>query len=199
MKRQYVTPVIVKGVSVKCEIHGLVKIAGLTNAPIPWPISEHGLIVYKGLATAIRTEAQEDVAQWWGVPLATVETWKPTLGPAKSKSERKAKQCQKRCERQWTPEQDSIIRKYRPSESSRLLKLSYKVVAARRKKLGYPHARSGPRTNGTPLVTQCPSLAWNLDEDDLVMTLPALEVMLRTGRTLKEVEQRKLTLRRRSD
>ena len=54
----YLTPVISRGARVMCEVRGLVKIVGLSDGPIPWPIGERdrkqALIVYKGLARAVR-------------------------------------------------------------------------------------------------------------------------------------------------
>ena len=80
---KYVTPVMAKGAMVNCQIRGLVKIVGLSEGPIPWPTGERNgvqqLIVYEGLATAIRRETTDTVASLWGVPVETVKEWQATL------------------------------------------------------------------------------------------------------------------------
>ena len=54
----YPTPRFRYGAVVWCEVRGEVTIAGLTDAPIPWPVGKRGraksLVVYKGLAKALR-------------------------------------------------------------------------------------------------------------------------------------------------
>jgi hypothetical protein len=51
----YRTPlVVIIGAVLPCEIHGPLKVVGLSEAPIPWPIGEkdgeQSLVVYRGLA-----------------------------------------------------------------------------------------------------------------------------------------------------
>jgi hypothetical protein len=44
---------------------------GLTDAPIPWPLGQHGrtrpLVVYQDLAEPVRRESALAVCHWWGV------------------------------------------------------------------------------------------------------------------------------------
>ena len=54
---------------VLCEVRGEMDITGMIDAPIPWPIGKggagrHSLIVYKGLAKAVRREPNQAVAHW---------------------------------------------------------------------------------------------------------------------------------------
>jgi hypothetical protein len=54
------------------------------TAPIPWPIGKRGrakgLVVYAGLADAVRRESAQAVAHWWGVTPQTVGVWRKALG-----------------------------------------------------------------------------------------------------------------------
>jgi hypothetical protein len=61
---KYRTPRSRIGRTVLCEVRGEMVITGITDAPIPWPIGKHGagrhsLIVYKGLAKAVRRELNQ--------------------------------------------------------------------------------------------------------------------------------------------
>src|SRR3954453_23007456 len=75
----YVTPVCFAGAVVECEIRGLVTIVGLSAGPIPWPIGEKegqtALVVFKGLARAVRQESPTAVAAAWGVALNVAQQW----------------------------------------------------------------------------------------------------------------------------
>jgi hypothetical protein len=79
----YVTPVIVRGAIVCCGVRGLVKMVGMSDAKIPWPIGQRdgkqALIVYKGLARALKSESAEAVSAWWGVRVSVVKSWQRQL------------------------------------------------------------------------------------------------------------------------
>ena len=72
----YRTPRFRIGQRVRCLVRGEVIITGMTDAPIPWPIGRlrqgRALVVYKGLAKAVRRESNQAVIQWWGVDVLTV-------------------------------------------------------------------------------------------------------------------------------
>ena len=66
----YKTPRFRNGKVVSCEVPGEVRIVGLSDAPIPWPMGRKGngppaLIVFGALAKAVRREANLAVAHWW--------------------------------------------------------------------------------------------------------------------------------------
>jgi hypothetical protein len=70
---------------VRCQVRGEVVITGMTESPIPWPIAKggrgrHSLVVYKGLAKALRRESEQGICFWWGVRTATVWKWRKALG-----------------------------------------------------------------------------------------------------------------------
>jgi hypothetical protein len=68
---KYKTPRFRLGQKVRCEVRGEVVVCGLSDGPIPWPVGRRGpnkgLVVYKGLAQAVRKESAVAVAHWWGV------------------------------------------------------------------------------------------------------------------------------------
>src|SRR5262245_13587927 len=74
------------GQQVECLIRGKVRVIGFSKGPKRWPIGEkdghHELIVYRGLAEAMRVERQEAIATHWGVPIETVASWHQALHPA---------------------------------------------------------------------------------------------------------------------
>jgi hypothetical protein len=82
---KYRTPGFRIGRTALCQVRGEMVITGMTDAPIPWPIGKHGagrhsLIVYKGLAKAVRRESELAVCYWWGVKPSTVRKWRRALG-----------------------------------------------------------------------------------------------------------------------
>jgi hypothetical protein len=70
--------------TVRCAVNGPVVIVGLSAAPIPWPVCKRGkwLVpdVYRGLAKAVRREAEQAIAYWWGVGLWSVWQRRTALG-----------------------------------------------------------------------------------------------------------------------
>jgi len=80
----YQAPRFRVGQVVRCEVRGEVRIAGLSDALIPWPVCKSGKwlspIVYQGLAKAVRRESAQAVGHWWGVGHDTVWRWKKALG-----------------------------------------------------------------------------------------------------------------------
>jgi hypothetical protein len=84
----YKTPHFRYGSVVMCELRGEVELVGLREAPIPWPVgrrvgrhgSSRGLVLYAGLARAVRQETSLAVAHWWGVTGQTVTIWRKALG-----------------------------------------------------------------------------------------------------------------------
>jgi len=68
-----------------CAIRGSVKVVGMSNAPVPWPIGERGdeqeLVVYRGLLRALTSEEDsEAIATAWGLTAAKVNAWRQALG-----------------------------------------------------------------------------------------------------------------------
>src|SRR5262245_49342603 len=70
----YATPAFSCGDVVTCTRRGDVRIVGLSEASIPWPIGQtlprgraRALVLYGALAQAVRRKSAEAVAHWWGV------------------------------------------------------------------------------------------------------------------------------------
>jgi hypothetical protein len=81
---KYRTPCVRVGRFVRCLVRGEIEVAGFRDGPIPWPVCKtarrHALIVYAGLARAIRRESAQAVAHWWGVRPLQVSKWRKALG-----------------------------------------------------------------------------------------------------------------------
>ena len=86
----YRTPQVRVGAVLACEARDCdVIVIGYTDAPIPWPVGypwarggRPGLIVYGGLARAVRREANQAVGHWFGVGPSVVARWRALLGVA---------------------------------------------------------------------------------------------------------------------
>jgi hypothetical protein len=81
----YKTPRFKYGDLVRCEVRGELVVVGLSDAPIPWPLGRPGhyresLVVYKGLARAVRRESAAVICDHWGVTAQTVSRWRKALG-----------------------------------------------------------------------------------------------------------------------
>ena len=65
------------------EVRGEVTVVKLSDGKIPWPIGKlrqgRSLIVYGGLADAIRRESNQAVCHWWGITPQTVTKWRKAL------------------------------------------------------------------------------------------------------------------------
>jgi hypothetical protein len=66
----YTTPAFQYGDVVPCELYGEVTLAGLREAPIPWPVGKkqgqrvRALVLYAGLADAVRRESAAAIRHW---------------------------------------------------------------------------------------------------------------------------------------
>lgn len=82
----FATPRFRYGQRVRCAVRGEVIIVGLSASRIPWPLgridgnSNRALIVYRGLAKAVRKEAAVAVCHWWGVTAQTISRWRGVMG-----------------------------------------------------------------------------------------------------------------------
>ena len=72
------------GATVKDVRRGYVKIVGLSDAPIPWPLGQwhsgKSPVLYGALLRAVRRESNQAVARAWGVSMQTVSLWRKALG-----------------------------------------------------------------------------------------------------------------------
>src|SRR5262249_43495967 len=82
----YATPAFQYGDVAFCALRGEVTLVGLREAPIPWPVGKRrrqrarSVVLYAGLAEAVRRESAAAVRPWWRVGPDTVWKWRKALG-----------------------------------------------------------------------------------------------------------------------
>jgi SOS response associated peptidase (SRAP)/NUMOD3 motif len=208
----YTAPPFAYGEIVRDEVRGDVEIWGLTDAPIPWPIGKIGsaksLVVYAGLADAVRNESNVAVCHWWGIMTQTVTKWRKALGvgmvtagtrklfqdaaaqpaivEALKKAHSKARDPQRReniaAARRGTKRPAHVV------EAVRKAHLGKKHSAEARQKMSEAQRKRGarPPKAGRP---------WTVTEDQLVEQLPPAEAARQTGRSLSAVYTRRPELK----
>jgi hypothetical protein len=200
------------GQRVCCQVRGEVIITGMTDAPIPWPIGRlrqgRALVVYKGLAKAIRRESNQAVCHSWGVTPQTVSKWRKIL------SVPRATPGTSRLHRTYAASDPVIIEGRRKAHAkARDPERCHKIAEAKRGKPRPPHVREAmlkaslgrrhsEESRRKMSVAHCRrgtlvpgTIPWTAEEDALVRTLPAEEVARRTGRSLSGVYARRRRLR----
>lgn len=194
------------GAIVQCEVRGEVKIVGLSDGPIPWPIGKKGgaksLVVYKDLAKALRNESCQAVGHWWGLSRAPISIWRKALGVGLTTPGTHALRAEY-AQEPWAIE----ARRKALSKARDPLRLE-KIGASKRGKPQPAHvraallkanlgrkaseeARKKMRAAHKARDTRPPWLnpPWTKAEDRLArnLSLTAAEVAKRTGRTLSAV------------
>jgi len=210
----YRTPKVTIGTVLTCESRDCdVIVVGYTDARIPWPVGRQrgraarGPVVYGELAEAVRRESGIAICYWWGVTGQTATKWRKALGveqytdgtrrlkrdyfkePWARNAQRKGwakardpERCAKiAAAKKGKPHSPELIEKLRkahlgkhPSTETR-----QKMREAAKRRGAWPPAAGRP---------------WTAEEDRLLRTLPAMEVALRTGRTLTAVYSRRTVL-----
>jgi hypothetical protein len=195
----YRTPRFRYGQKVRCEVRGEVTVVGLTDGPIPWPIGKRGrarsLVVYKGLARAVRRESKVAVCYCWAITPQTVSKWRKTLGvgPLTPATRRRLRDnyfhdghdavMQERSrERMRDPE---VLARWGAARRGKPLPrhVTEAAAAARR---GTHHSAEARRRMSEALRQRwrrppfCEQL-WKEEEDELIRTLPPVEAAQHTG------------------
>ncbi len=212
----YRTPRFRYGAIVQDAIRGDVRITGLTDALIPWPIgvkvgggsAKAGIVLYGVLAKAVQKESNLAVAHWWGVTGQTVTRWRKALGVGRATAgssrlwaDHAIEQPRLSAvhERSRDPVQDTGRRtkiaaakqgKPRPPHIQaklRTARIGQKASKATRQKMSQSHRQRGTRP---PWLNP----AWSVEEDALVRRLPAKEAAAKTGRSLAAVYCRRSEL-----
>jgi hypothetical protein len=209
---QYRTPRFRIGLTVFCEVRGEMVITGMTDAPILWPVGRRGrerpsLVVYKDLAKAVRRESNQAVAHWWGIHPQTVTKWRRLLGVERA-TEGTFRLQSEYTKEPWAVEAFAKAHsKVRDPERCRKISESMrgkpkplhvmdalhegrrgkKQSEETRRKISEANRRNGRLVPGTVL--------WTSEDDDLVRSLPAEEVVRRTGRSLIAVYARRSELK----
>jgi hypothetical protein len=79
----YRTPRFHYGGKLFCEIRGTITVAGLREAPIPWPYAKglgSPLILCGDLVRAVKCESSVAISHHWRVSVGTVRVWRGALG-----------------------------------------------------------------------------------------------------------------------
>jgi hypothetical protein len=207
----YSTPRFQYGHVVWCEVRGEVRIVGLSDAPIPWPIGQtrqgpRALVVFGDLAKAVRREANLAVAHWWGITAKTVTKWRKALDVSRINDGTfglMSVHGQERIEDALpaaVAKARDLERRRKIGEARRGKRCPPHVVEAmRRGRLGKPHSEESRRKMSEAARRRgaWPPAAgepWSSEEEAMLRTLPAPEVARRTGRTLAAVYSRRATL-----
>lgn len=182
-------------------------IFGISKGFIPWPIGKHHdgararfLIVTGGLEQAVRREAVSAVACWWGVSRSCVGRWRNAMGLEGVtegthhllKVNAQAPGVQAGLAKATAKANDPARRAKRPRISGRRLspESRRKISEAHQgKTLTEEHRRKISITQ-----REIKENIWTSEEDELVRTLKAPEVVERTGRTLRAVYKRRQLL-----
>ena len=198
---------------VQCEVRGEVIIVGLKDGKIPWPVGKRegnlSLVVYKGLAKAVRKEANQAVAHWFGITGQTVTKWRRAMGvgpttPGTSKlrsgyaQEPWARRAIKKAQDKATdPERrrkisESKIGKPRPASVHEALRKAN--TGSKRSEESSGKMSTAHRSRGTrPPKAGRP---WSKKEDRGALSLSMKGAAKVTGRTVKAVEMRRVVLRK---
>jgi hypothetical protein len=211
---RYRTPTFEYGDVVTCARRGKVRIVGLSDAPIPWPIgqrlpggSSRSLVLDADLAKAVQRESAAAVQYYWGVGPSTVWQWRKALavgqytdGTRRLKSmvlspglekAREASRPTWLSPRRRAKLSAALRGRPRPLhviEAIRKSHLGKRQSAEARHKLSLTHKQRGSLVPGTKL--------WTAAEDHQVRTLPPRDAAAATGRTLNAVYARRRELNR---
>jgi hypothetical protein len=201
----YRTPRFRYGRKVLCEVRGEPVITCLSDAPIPSPIGRRGcerpsLVVYKGLARAIRRESEQAVCRWWGLCPTTVWKCRKDLGVgiATEGTSRLHREVVERTSEAMRPRGQEGPRPPAPGEDRRstsgkpksphVLEAMHGAWRDSRptkeslRRMSETHRRRGTLVPGT--------IPWTQEEDELLKTLSAEVAAKRTGRSLSAVYAR---------
>jgi hypothetical protein len=185
-----------------------VRIVGLSDAPIPWPVGQllkggrrPALILYGDLAEAVRRESAEAVMHFWGVKHVTVWQWRKALGVPQYNEGTTALKVEV-----LSPLLDEIRpaavavagsaeRREKIAASKRGKPRPPHVVEAMRKgRTGKPISEETRRNLSEAQRARQRDDAWSGEEDELARTLRPEQAAEATGRTQTAVYARRRVL-----
>jgi hypothetical protein len=183
------------------EIRGEVKIIGISDARIPWPLAHYwakrSVVVYRGLAKAIRRESVQAVAYWWGISVEKVRLVRRALGvPLHNDGTARLRQRYAK-----TPEFRRMARKAWATAGERepsrgMLGRRHSKAALRKiskAQIGRVQSTKTRRKISLEMKRNGSWRHWTADETAL-LSLPIHEVAERTGRTLVAIRHRRRKL-----
>ena len=158
----YRTPRVRVGAVLRCEARGFeVVVTGYSAGSVRWPVGRRragnrggsGLVVFAGLAEAVRTEAVQAVARAFGVTRQQVSEWRRALGAGPPAAERAARSMAARARvraqaklpkgRPWSPADAAAVLALPPKEAARQVGRPVTSVYSRRAVL---RTRAGGRS-----------------------------------------------------
>ncbi|MEX1027413.1 MAG: hypothetical protein WD049_05315, partial [Candidatus Paceibacterota bacterium] len=196
----YKTPRFRYGQKVWCESRGWMKIVGLSDGKIPWPIGRlvtpptgrDSLIIYRGLKRGIERESNQAVAHFWGVSRGTVRRWRRALDvgrktPGTLRLQEEALKAPSRRSKiadakRGKPRPKSVVEALREANKGRRLSEDH------RRKMSESHRKRGTRPRWL-------NAAWEPWEDEAARTLSINAAMQKTGRSRNAVLMRRRKLR----
>jgi hypothetical protein len=209
----YRTPRFKYGALVRDGIRSEVKVVGLTDGRIPWPIGQRGRarsLVFSGsLVRAVRTESIVSICYWWGIGRRSVYRWRKALGiPGCNPGTRRLKTkyggtpAYRRNLRKASSTAGDPPRRAKVSAALKGRKRSEKTVQAIiAAKIGRPRSEATRRKISQTFkqLGILPPLAvgrlWSAREDELLRTLSAADVAAKTGRSRRAVYHRRQLLK----
>ena len=200
----------------KCVVRGEKKVLAISDAPIPWPMTQHDsrkgcgrpyLVVCGDLVKAVRREAAQAVAHWWGVTPQTVWQWRKALGVERMT------EGSRDLARDLFPEKMTAEVVERRAASLKCPQRAEKIAASKRGKPRPPHVGEAVRraqTGRTPTAEARARMSeaakrrgawppnagaeWAAAEDEAARTLTPSGAAQKTGRTLTAVYRRRKRL-----
>jgi hypothetical protein len=210
----YRTPRFRIGAKVMCEVRGELKIVGMTDAPIPWPLGvgsrggSKSLVVYGDLVHAIRHESVTALCHWFGVYDLTVWKWRKVLGvPERNFGTRKLWEAHAAAGGFWPGVKAATGKAADPVRRAKLAAahrgkrhLPQSIEKTRRANLGRKKSTTARRKMAQAWKRRRLGLRkpaggiWKAWEDDLIRSVSISEVMRWTGRTKSAVQWRRRAL-----
>lgn len=208
---RYRTPAFRYGDAVVCEVRGGVVVTGLTDACIPWPVGKvpggraRTLVVFAGLAAALRVESASAVCHWWGVTPQTVTKYRKALGvgpltpgtarlrsQSASDSPAVASALAAAQAKHGDPERRRKIAEAKRGRP----RPPHVVEAMRRGRTGKPQSEDARRKMSEAQARRVrpKSVAWTRDHDAMLGEVADAEVARRTGRSERAVAARRKKL-----
>jgi hypothetical protein len=206
----YETPRFKYGAMVTDESRGRVKIVGLSDARIPWPIGKGGrvksLVLYKGLARgSCGAQGTRPGDHWWGMGFKPVTRWRKALHVKHDnvgtillrKANAQLPAVRRGLKKCWTmPRSLEWRMKIGAHQMSKRMPARVRKVlskAHRGKKLSAGHCRKIQDAHLRRVRPGFPNKPWRAWEDAL-LRLPLSEIVTRTGRSLYEIHRRRREL-----
>lgn len=202
----YKTPKFEYGDIVQDSIRGEVRIVGLTDAKIPWPIGRHSRgtgswVMFGDLEKAVRNEANCAVCHWWGITPQTVTKWRKALGVEQFNAgtrsmkadlitpTRREAMLKGRQPTYSDPERNEKIRQARMGKP----RPKKAIEAMRRAQLGRKPSEQLLRRQQAARERRFPMsyAPWTPEHDEIVRTESIKEAARLTGRPKSRIERRR--------